>query len=76
MLLLKVVFFPSYRYMEEVVSSWASGQLLEQVRTCRPRRPGGEGPQRRLAERGGWRREEARRLAEREGWRREKAGGS
>ncbi|KAJ1480184.1 hypothetical protein T484DRAFT_1627392 [Baffinella frigidus] len=26
-----VVFFPSYRYMEEVVTSWASGKILEQL---------------------------------------------
>jgi len=27
----QVVFFPSYRYMEEVVTSWASGKILEQL---------------------------------------------
>lgn len=27
----QVVFFPSYRYMEEVVSTWANGKVLEQI---------------------------------------------
>jgi Rad3-related DNA helicase len=30
-MVLKVVFFPSYRYMEEVVGTWAKGKILEQV---------------------------------------------
>jgi DNA excision repair protein ERCC-2 len=29
----QVVFFPSYRYMEEVVGSWAKGKVLEQITT-------------------------------------------
>lgn len=28
-----VVFFPSYRYMEEVVGGWAKGKVLEQITT-------------------------------------------
>ncbi|EKX39162.1 ERCC2/XPD/Rad3 nucleotide excision repair [Guillardia theta CCMP2712] len=28
-----VVFFPSYRYMEEVVGAWANGKVLEQITT-------------------------------------------
>jgi hypothetical protein len=28
-----VVFFPSYRYMEEVVTAWANSKVLEQITT-------------------------------------------